>query len=117
MSSVVFVGSRLDIRCHLKDADMVLMAFARHNIQYRKKYTSMKIGYPSTITFVGVHVDGTQNEMSDLVADIHEMCRGSVIGNVYLMTGTHKPRRKQMEIKKDPGVEEDSTFETEPDIL
>ena len=61
--------------------------------------------------------EGCGHGANDLVADIHEMCRGSVIGNVYLMTGTHKPRRKQMEIKKDPGVEEDSTFETEPDIL
>lgn len=93
MAALIFTSAKeYNISCELRNADHILTILKRHNATFVTKYTTLHEKIPSTITFVGVTVNGPTEKMAAIFHDIYDFVKlnsDDDVGNVYISTTAH----------------------------
>ena len=87
MSSCVLVtkDKKMDLTCLMRDADLVIRLMEEQEIGFEKKFTSLHgKDRPATITFNGIFAKTYGKNMTEMIANLVELCSRDTIGNVYI---------------------------------
>ena len=103
MNGVIFLmmkGTKMDLTCLMKDADVIIQKFNAWNIRFEKKFTTIPENGPGTITFKSLHTTRFSSDLGSLIADIYESASNDEIANVYIRIVPHYKPKKKAEVTK-----------------